>query len=160
MFCIVPSTTCLVSLFVIVTGNAGVPARDVISTQKTHVPIVVVFVGVWCGVCSTVHIGCWSRSSIRWWFCGRWSVVLSSFACPATSSSTASAPLSTTTSGCGVWCWLIIFWQNRRVRCWCIRDRCTGRLRRWYVLVGWCLYMWLRWWVRRWVTSWCFCENC
>ena len=45
------------SLFAIVTGGAGVPARDVISTQKTHVPIVVVFVGVGCGVFSTVHIG-------------------------------------------------------------------------------------------------------
>ena len=53
-------------LITIVTGGAGVPARDVLSTQKTRVPIVVVFVGVGCGVCSTVHIGCWSCSSIEW----------------------------------------------------------------------------------------------
>ena len=45
------------SWFAIVTGGAGVPARDVISTQKTNVPIVVVFVGVGCGVCSNGHIG-------------------------------------------------------------------------------------------------------
>ena len=32
------------SWFEIVIGGAGVPARYVISTQKTHVPIVVVFV--------------------------------------------------------------------------------------------------------------------
>ena len=38
------------SLFAIVTGGAGVPAWYVISTRKTHVPIVVVFVGVGCGV--------------------------------------------------------------------------------------------------------------
>ena len=99
LFYIGLSTPCLVSLFVIVTGGAGVTARDVISTQKTHVPFVVVFVGVGCEVCSTVHIDCWSRSSIGWWCCGRWSVASSSVACLATSSSTASALLSTTTSG-------------------------------------------------------------
>ena len=54
---IVSIKPCLMSFFAIVTGVAGVPARDVISTRKTHVPIVLVFVGVGCGVCSTVHIG-------------------------------------------------------------------------------------------------------
>ena len=49
LFYIGPSTPCLMSLFAIVTGGASVPARDVISTRKTHVPIVV-FVGVGCGV--------------------------------------------------------------------------------------------------------------
>ena len=73
------------------------------------------FFGVGCGVCSTGHIGCWSRSSIGWRRCGRWSVDLSSVACPATSSLTASATLSTTTSVCSVWCWLINVWWNRRV---------------------------------------------
>ena len=51
-------------LFAIVTDGAGVPDRDVLSTLKTHVPIVVFFVGVGCGVFYTVHIDCWSRSSI------------------------------------------------------------------------------------------------
>ena len=123
LFCIGLSAPCLMSLFAIVTGGAGVPARDVISTRKTHVPFVVVFFGVGCGVCSTIHIGCWSRSSIGWWHCGYWIVNLSSVACPAISSSTASALLSTTTSVCGVWFWLIDVWRNPRVRYWCIRDR-------------------------------------
>ena len=133
LFCIVLSAPCLMSLFVIVTGGAGVTAQDVISTRKTHVPIVVVFVGVGCVVCSTGHIGCWSRFSIEWWLCGRWGVAFSSVACLATSSSNASAPLSTTLSVCSVWCWLINVRWNRRVRCCCIRDRCAGRRRRWYV---------------------------
>ena len=34
------------SLFAIVTGGAGVPAQDIISTWKTHVPIVFVFLGL------------------------------------------------------------------------------------------------------------------
>ena len=130
LFCIGPSAPCLMSLFAIVTGGAGVPAREIISKRKKHVPIVVVFVGVGCGVCSTVHIGCWSCSSIGWWQCGRWIVALSSVACPSTSSLTASAPFSITTyvyCGC---CWLIDVWRNRRVLCWRIRDRCAGRRRR------------------------------
>ena len=49
-FCIGPSTPCLISWFEIVTGGAGVPAQDVISIGKTHVPVVVVIVGVGCGV--------------------------------------------------------------------------------------------------------------
>ena len=43
--------------FAIVAGGAGGPARDVISTRTTHVPIVVVFVGVGWRVCSTGHSG-------------------------------------------------------------------------------------------------------
>ena len=132
-FCIGLSATCLIYWFTIFTGGAGAPARDVILTRKTHVPIVVVFVGVGCVVCSTGHIGCWSRFSIEWWLCGRWGVAFSSVACLATSSSNASAPLSTTLSVCSVWCWLINVRWNRRVSWWCIRDSCADRRRRWYV---------------------------
>ena len=160
MFCIGPSAPCLMSWFAIVTGGTGVPARDVISTRKTHVPIVVFFVGVGWSVCSTGHSVFWYRSSIGWWYCGSWSVALYSVAFPDTSSSTASAPLPTTTSVCSVWCWLINLRWNRRVRCWCIRDRCAGRWRRWYVIVWWFFYVWPRWWVLRWVTSWCSSEHC
>ena len=133
LFCIGPSAPCLMSWFAIVTGGTGVPARDVISTRKTHVPIVVFFVRVGWSVCSTGHSGCWYCSSIGWWRCGCWSVALSSVVCPAAFSSTASATLSTTTSVCSVWCWLINVSWNRRLHWWCIRDRCVGRQRRWYV---------------------------
>ena len=34
------------SLFAIVTGGAGVPDQDVISTRKTHLPIFVVLLGL------------------------------------------------------------------------------------------------------------------
>ena len=141
LFCIGPSAPCLMSLFAIVTGGAGVPARDVISTRKTHVPIIVVFVGVGWRGCSTGYIGCWYCSSIGWWLCGRWSVALYSVACPATSSLTASETLFTTTSVCSLWCWLINVLWNRRVRWWYIRDRCVGRRKRWYVCMWWCLHV-------------------
>ena len=46
LFCTGPSAPCLMSWFAIVTGGTGVPARDFISTRKTHVPIVVFLLGL------------------------------------------------------------------------------------------------------------------
>ena len=49
--------TCLMYRLAIITGGACVPVLDVIPTQKTHLPVVVLFVGVgWRGD-STSH-GC------------------------------------------------------------------------------------------------------
>ena len=118
LFYIGPSAPCLMFWFAIVTGGVGVPARDVISTRKTYAPIVVVFVGVGWRGCSTGYIGCWYRFSIGWWRCGRCSIALSYIVCPATSSVTASATLSTTTSVLSVCCRLINFCWNWRARWW------------------------------------------
>ena len=54
LLCIGPSAPCMMSWFVIVTGGAGVPAWDVISTRKIYVPIVVFFWGLDGEVAPTV----------------------------------------------------------------------------------------------------------
>ena len=45
---IFPSATDLVPVFAVVTRGTSVPYRDFIATLVAHVPVVVLFVWVWC----------------------------------------------------------------------------------------------------------------